>query len=280
MNSFKSLSGVSIPLQIYGTAWKQEKTADLVELAIQKGFRGIDTACQPRHYSEPLVGEGIGRAYSSGLQRSDFFIQTKFTPFGGQDPNRCPYDPSTPIEDQIRKSLSVSLENLKTDYLDSLVLHSPLSSWEENKRAWEVFESFVEEGVVKQIGISNCYDPNFFVHLFNESKIKPSVLQNRFYADSGYDKELRAFCNEKGVYYQSFWTVNANVPIWNSPVVIELANRLKKSPIQIYFRALIQEKIHPLYGTTNPSHMEEVMDLLRFSLEQEDCDKIRAIGHY
>lgn len=128
MNSFESLSGVKIPLQIYGTAWKKERTADLVAMALDKGFRGIDTACQPKHYNEPLVGEGIAR---SGIERSELFLQTKFTPFRGQDPNNCPYDPTSSLEDQIKQSLAVSLENLKTDYLDSLVMHSPLATLEE-----------------------------------------------------------------------------------------------------------------------------------------------------
>ena len=51
-----------------------------------KGFRGIDTACQPKHYKEPLVGEGIARAMKTGIKRSELFIQTKFTPFRGARP--------------------------------------------------------------------------------------------------------------------------------------------------------------------------------------------------
>lgn len=277
MNTFESLSGVRIPLQIYGTAWKKEKTADLVELALKKGFRGVDTACQPKHYKEPLVGEGISRV---GLSRSDIFIQTKFTPFRGQDPGDCPYDPDSPLEEQIKKSLEVSLENLKIDYLDSLVLHSPLKTIKETKKAWEVLESFVEQGLVRQLGISNCYDPSFFKELFETTKVKPSVLQNRFYSDSNYDKKLRSFCNREGVYYQSFWTVNANTHIWEDSYVIELAKKLGKSPIQIYFRTLIHEKVHPLYGTTNADHMEEVMDLFNFSLEQDSCERIKELGNY
>lgn len=280
MNSFKSLSGVEIPFQIYGTAWKKERTADLVEMALKKGFRGIDTACQPKHYKEPLVGEGISRAYQSGLNRSDLYIQTKFTPFRGQDTDDCPYDPETSLKDQMKKSLSVSLENLKTDYLDSLVLHSPLQTWNENQTAWSVLESFVEEGKVKQIGISNCYDPDLFKRIFAEAKIKPSLLQNRFYRESDFDKELRKFCNEQGVYYQCFWTVNANPHIWQDPFVVELANKLTITPLQAYFRTLIHEKIHPLYGTTNPDHMQEVMELFNFSIENEDRMKIKSIGGY
>lgn len=52
-------AGVQMPNIIYGTAWKKERSAELVRLAINKGFRGIDTACQPKHYNEAGVGEGI-----------------------------------------------------------------------------------------------------------------------------------------------------------------------------------------------------------------------------
>jgi diketogulonate reductase-like aldo/keto reductase len=276
-NIFESLSGVKIPIQIYGTAWKKERTADLVVEALSKGFRGVDTACQPRHYNEPLVGEGISR---SGIKRSELFIQTKFTPFGGQDTDNCPYNPSHSLEDQIKTSLSVSLQNLKTDYLDSLVLHSPLKTLEETLQAWNVLESFVERGVVKQIGLSNCYDHDFFCELFQKAKVKPAVLQNRFYAESDYDKNLRSFCNEKGIYYQCFWTVKANTHTWESSTVLELAERLKKSPLQVFFRSLIYDRIHPLYGTTNSTHMEEAMDLFNFTLESEDIEKIKTIGQY
>ena len=108
---------------MYGTAWKKERTAELVALALKCGFRGIDTACQPKHYNQPGVGEGIAQ---SGVPREQLFIQTKFTPLNGQDPNKIPYNPKDNLQVQVRKSLEVSLKNLKTSYLDSLVLHSPM----------------------------------------------------------------------------------------------------------------------------------------------------------
>jgi diketogulonate reductase-like aldo/keto reductase len=277
MTVFESLAGFAIPLQIYGTAWKRDQTADLVELALSRGFRGVDTACQPKHYQERLVGQGIQR---SGIPRSELFIQTKFTPFAGQDPDDCPYDPRSPLKDQIERSLEVSLENLQTDDIDSLVLHSPLPTWEENLRSWRTLEGFVKDGRVKQLGISNCYDPDFFSHLFNEAEVKPSVVQNRFYEVTGYDRELRAYCNDRGIYYQCFWTVNANPHVWQDSSIIEIARRIGKSPLQVFFRALMQDQIHPLYGTTNAAHMEETMSLLSFSLEPEDLAQIRRVGGY
>lgn len=62
---------VKIPKFIYGTAWKKDKTADLVYQAIKAGFRAIDTAAQPRHYQEALVGKGIKRAIDEGIVKRD-----------------------------------------------------------------------------------------------------------------------------------------------------------------------------------------------------------------
>lgn len=65
----------SIPVFLYGTAWKKQQTADLVYKALCAGFRGIDTAGQPRHYQENLVGEGIRRALAEGkVKREDIYV--------------------------------------------------------------------------------------------------------------------------------------------------------------------------------------------------------------
>ncbi len=66
---------IKIPKFIYGTAWKKERTADLVYQAIKAGFRAIDTAAQPKHYNEKGVGEGIRRAIEEGIvKREDLFV--------------------------------------------------------------------------------------------------------------------------------------------------------------------------------------------------------------
>ena len=92
-----AISDFSIPDFIYGTAWKEERTAGLVELALRAGFRGIDTANQRRHYFEAGVGEGLAAAYRAGIvTRGDLFLQTKFTYRPGQD-ERLPYDPGARV---------------------------------------------------------------------------------------------------------------------------------------------------------------------------------------
>jgi diketogulonate reductase-like aldo/keto reductase len=122
---------VRIPKIIYGTAWEKDRTAELVPEAIGLGFRGIDTACQPKHYNESGVGEALDTCFQAGLKRSDIYLQSKFTPLNGHDPERIPYDLNGSLSEQVAESFQVSLNNLCTDYLDCLVLNSPLGEWQQ-----------------------------------------------------------------------------------------------------------------------------------------------------
>ena len=88
----------SPPTILYGTAWKRERTYELVLAALRAGFRGIDTACQPKHYDEAAVGAALE---TSGLRRADLYVQTKYTPLAGQDPDRLPYDAAAEVEEQV-----------------------------------------------------------------------------------------------------------------------------------------------------------------------------------
>jgi diketogulonate reductase-like aldo/keto reductase len=75
----KNPSNTIIPKLVYGTAWKKDRTADLVYQALKAGFRGIDTAAQPRHYQENLVGDGIRRAINEGIvNREELYVRISF----------------------------------------------------------------------------------------------------------------------------------------------------------------------------------------------------------
>src|ERR1700688_1638655 len=106
------IDGVRVPRFLYGTAWKEDKTLRLTALALQQGFRGIDTANQPRHYNEAAVGQAVLASIESGLVvRNDLFLQTKFTFRRGQD-HRLPYDPEATVPIQVEQSFASSLEHL------------------------------------------------------------------------------------------------------------------------------------------------------------------------
>src|SRR5882724_10238014 len=98
-----------VPNFLYGTAWKEDRTAALTELALRSGFRGIDTANQRKHYFEAGVGQALAAAYRAGVvTRADLFLQTKFTYQDGQD-HRLPYDPAANLSTQVSQSMASSL---------------------------------------------------------------------------------------------------------------------------------------------------------------------------
>lgn len=263
---------------IYGTAWKKEQTQSLVERAIVLGFRSIDTACQPKHYNEKGVGQGIANALKKlNLDRSQLFVQTKFTPVNGQDPNTIPYNPNDPLEKQVCDSLEISLKNLQTSYIDSLLLHSPIESIQKTLQAYRVLESFVEDGYVKQIGLSNTYDFRFFEYIYDQAKIKPKVLQNRFYAQTNYDNELRIFCLDHDITYQSFWSLTANAHIVNASQTFNLAKKYNKTNEQIFYRFLTQIGIIPLNGTTNEQHMQLDLQIDSFTLQDQEILSLKKL---
>ena len=271
-------AGVGLPAMIYGTAWKQEKTSDLVRLAIETGFRAVDTACQPRHYREELVGEGIEAAISSlGLAREELYIQTKYTPVDGQDPQTVPYDPGLPLDKQVLASCEVSLKNLRSGYLDALILHSPVVPFAALIQVWRAMESLVEEGKVRQIGISNLYDLPWHQKLYEEARIKPAVIQNRFYRDTHYDKTIRAWARERGIVYQSFWSLTANPMILDSKTVRRIAEVHAKTPAQIFYAFLNSQGIVPLSGTTSLQHMQDDLAVSEIALDDEEAAAIAAL---
>jgi len=262
---------VDLPAKLlYGTAWKKDRTAALVVQAVRCGFRSIDTACQPKHYNEKGVGEALQvLRENDGIARDQLYVQTKFTPISGHD-NRVPYDPGAPVAEQVRQSLQVSLRNLQTTYLDALILHSPFSDIRDTIEAWHSMEQFVPTGVVRSLGISNCYDLRTLEQLCKHATVQPSIVQNRFYADTGYDVELRRWCRLHRIRYQSFWTLTANPQILSSPEVLQFSSKYGKTPPQVLFRYLTLRGVDPLTGTTSIEHMKEDLDIFSFHLSEQD----------
>jgi diketogulonate reductase-like aldo/keto reductase len=259
---------------IYGTAWKKEETTRLVELAITSGFKAIDTACQPKHYREDLVGIALSNAFTKGIKRDELFIQTKFTPISGQDVNNMPYLSSDDILTQLEKSFYTSKKNLNVDFIDSYLIHSPFGPIEDLVKVYRTMEEFVQSGEVGQIGISNCYDLKLLSYLYDIAEVKPKVVQNRFYLESSYDKEIRSFCKQKNITYQSFWSLTGNPHLLKSEEIKELSRKYNKTPEQILYKFLNQIEVTPLNGTTSKIHMIEDLDIVNFSLESNEVDSI------
>lgn len=280
MDRMVANNGETIPAFMYGTAWKKEATARLVELAVLAGFRAIDTANQLIHYQEALVGEALLSLDKKGIARDSLFLQTKFTSTSGQD-HRTPYDRSADLTTQVQQSFESSLKHLHTDYLDSYVLHGPYSRWGLGKADWEVWaaiEAFYQTGKTKMIGISNVHADQLR-ELCEKASIKPMVVQNRCYASTGWDKDVRSFCTAQGIIYQGFSLLTANQDVLRDPAVWDIAKRVGGNPMQVIFRFALQVGMLPLTGTTDELHMKHDLAVFtQFELSQDDLQTIETIA--
>ena len=270
----------SIPGFIYGTAWKEERTAGLVEMALRAGFRGIDTANQRRHYFEAGVGEGLAAAYRSRVvTRADLFLQTKFTYRPGQD-HRLPYDPTASLPVQVAQSIASSLEHLGTDRVDSFVLHGPSSGYEWTESDAELWEAMRHErsaGRAQLLGVSNVS----LVHLEQMEDAHselPAFVQNRCYARTGWDREVRRFCRERGIIYQGFSLLTANVDVVRSSRVAKIAARARVGPAQVVFAFARSVGMLPLTGTSSAEHMKQDLDGSRVELSSDEILAIERVA--
>jgi len=266
----------SSPDFLYGTAWKEERTASLVELALRAGFRGIDTANQRRHYFEAAVGEGLAAAYRSGVvTRAQLFLQTKFTYRPGQD-DRLPYDPMAKLSVQVAQSMASSLEHLGTDWVDSFVLHGPSSGYgwaDTDTEVWNAMKKERDDGRTRLLGVSNVS----IEHLEQMEALGvelPAFVQNRCYARLGWDRDIRLFCRERKILYQGFSLLTANVEVLRHPLVLDVARRAGGNPAQVVFAFARAIGMLPLTGTSDTEHMKQ--DLASGGLELSG-DAVRQI---
>ena len=265
------------PPLCYGTAWKEERTEAAVRLALDAGFRAIDTANQRKHYFEAAVGDAIARAIADGVvTRAGLFLQTKFTDAGGQD-RRLPYDPAAAYAEQVAQSFASSLEHLHTDYVDSYVLHGPTQSdglGDDDWQIWGAMSSLARDGKARLLGVSNVSLAQLD-ELWRASAVKPAFVQNRCYARTGWDRQVRAFCREHEIVYQGFSLLTANRRELAEPRVARIAERLDCTVAQLVFRFALDVGMLPLTGTTDAAHMRQDLDAV--ALPPLDAGDVRAL---
>jgi diketogulonate reductase-like aldo/keto reductase len=270
---------VSVPSFMYGTAWKKDATAALVQLAVECGFTAIDTANQLIHYQEALVGAALQSLAQKGIPRETLFLQTKFTSADGQD-HRTPYDATADLTTQVRQSFASSLSHLHTDYLDSYVLHAPMSGRGLGEADWEVWvamEELYQSGKTKMIGVSNISAAQL-AQLCDQAKVRPMMVQNRCFAAQAWDRQVREICRGHGIIYQGFSLLTANRDIFAHPELRAIAQRIGAGLAQVIFRFAMQIGMLPLTGTTSEQHMKEDLAAEQFLLTDEEVQRIETIA--
>ncbi len=277
--SLTAYNHVPLPSFMYGTAWKKEATAQLVQLAVASGFTAIDTANQMIHYQEALVGEALQALAKKGIKRDALFLQTKFTPVGGQG-GQTPYDALADLATQVRQSFDSSLIHLGAEYVDSYVLHAPIARrglGEADWELWAAMEGLYQSRKTKMIGISNVAAGQL-AQLCEQANHKPMVVQNRCFAALGWDQEVREICQANGIIYQGFSLLTANREVLADREIQAIAKRLGTGPAQIIFRFAMQIGMLPLTGTTSQQHMKEDLQAEQLALSSEEIQRIETIA--
>ena len=201
-----------------------------------------------------------------------------------------PYNPSSSITKQVQESITSSLHNLRISddpreqeatYIDGLVLHSPYPSLEDTLEAWHAAEAFIPD-TIKFLGISNVSSTKVLQELYRQANVKPSVVQNRFHRDTDYEKDIRKYCLENDMVFQSFWTLTANPQLLKSKPVLNLASTADVDPaVAMYALVMGLENVVVLNGTT--SHIEDDIEGLarvKAWAEEKTYDWENSMKHF
>ena len=270
---------VAVPLIMYGTAWKEDRTEALTLDAIATGFRAFDTANQRKHYVEEGVGAAVRAAIAADIvTREDLFLQTKFTYQRGQD-HRLPYNPDCDLTTQVRQSIASSLEHLGVTRIDSYLLHGPLQLSGLSQADWEVWramEDAADKGLVDLLGISNVAVDQLKALLCG-ARIRPTFVQKRCLVRASWDHEMQLLCLKEDIIYQAYSLLSGNRQALLEPCVTEIAHHYNKTVPQVVYRFALELGMLPLTGTTDVAHMRDSLEIFDFTLTHDEIETLLSL---
>lgn len=258
-------NGVQMPQIGYGLFQirDKKKCESCVSEAIRQGYRLFDTAAA--YYNEDALGKACEEAIQEGIvQREDLFLETKvwISDFG---------------EKETRESVRYSMEHMKTDYLDLVLLHQPFGNW---KEAWKALEELYREGKVRAIGVSN-FSRKKIEELLEFADVIPQVDQiemHPFYSE----QDLADYLIDETILPQAWGPFCEGLRgIFGNPVLADTGKKHHKTAAQTALRWNMQRGVAVALKATVPEHMKEDMDIFDFQLSDEEMQDISAldIGH-
>ena len=260
---YKLMNGVEIPSIAFGT-WKisdENICRKSVKYALECGYRHIDAA---RIYNnEIFVGKGISEFLKENpnIKREDLFITTKV------------WNSDQGYEETL-KAFEASLQRLNLDYIDLYLIHWPnTKNMATTFETWKALEKLYNDKKVKAIGVCN-FEKHHLEELEQISTVTPMVNQIEIHPYNQ-QLELRKYCESKNIIVES-WSplIQGNV---NDTLIVELAEKYKKSPAQIILKWHLQNWLLPLPKSITPSRIKENREL-DFVLTKEDMEKINSLN--
>lgn len=249
-------NGVKMPKLGYGVYQvTKEECERCVSDALSVGYRLIDTA--QSYFNEEEVGNAIQK---SGISRNEIFLTSKvwIEHYGYEE---C------------KKSVLKSMEKLKTDYIDLMLLHQPFNDY---YGAWRALEELYNEGKLKAIGISNFY-PDRMVDMASFSKIRPMVNQIEIHPHN--QQKTAKEWNEKYGLQLEAWAPfgEGRGDMFILPALKEIGGKYNKTVAQIILRWHLQRDIVVIPKSTHIERMKENFDVFDFTLSDGDMEKISLL---
>lgn len=259
MMKLKLNNGIEIPQIGVGT-WtlRGEVAKNNVCMALKAGFRHIDTA--QMYENEEEVGQGI---IDSGMAREEVFLATKVSPPTMRNG-----------ADAVRNSIEESLQKLKTPYIDLLLIHWPVKDCV--KYTWEIMESYVKEGKIRSIGVSN-FNPNHLEDLLSYAEIRPVINQIEVHPYMSQVENIE-FNRNLGIQIEAWGPFGqGDIDIVGNPVLQSLAKKYQKTISQIVLRWIIQRGLITI-PRCKPNHFAENLEVMQFALAEDDMLAINALN--
>lgn len=249
-------NGVKMPMLGYGVYQVSKEECERCVLdALSVGYRGIDTA--QSYFNEEQVGNAIA---GFGIPRQDIFLTTKvwIEHYGYEE---------------ARKSVLLSMEKLRTDYLDLVLLHQPFSDY---YGAYRALEELYEEGRLRAIGVSNFY-PDRLVDLASFCRVKPMVNQIETHPFNQ-QAEAKRWLDKYGVQMEAWAPFGeGRGGLFENPVLLGIADKYGRTTAQIMLRWHIQRGIAVIPKSVHRERMEENFRVFDFSLSEEDMNLIASL---
>ncbi|VDM43677.1 unnamed protein product [Toxocara canis] len=294
MNSLRLSNGVNIPYIGLGTGGKRstpEELEDAIRHAIDIGYRHIDTASM--YENEQIIGTTLAELIDSGkVTRKELFITTKLPP-------------SSNRPELVEPTLRAQLKDLKMDYVDLYLIHSPTSTVPSTEgykmysdsnvprkcdhvdlaRTWQAMEKIYEKGLARAIGLSN-FNVEQLQYIYHAAKVKPHNLQIEVHVHFP-QRELHTLCTSLNISVTAYAPLGCpskrGVNGWpqevavDDPTVVKLAQKYGKTPAQILLRHLIQRQIVVIPKSTKSTRLRENFSIFDFEITSEDMIELNSI---
>ncbi len=246
-------NGVRCPAVGIGTYTLSPADAEnSVREALKMGYSLVDTA--NAYVNERAVGRGIR---AGGVGREDVFLSTKLWPSEYENEN----------------AVDETLARLGTDYVDLLYIHQPTGNW---LAGYRQLEKAYKEGKAKSIGISN-FEGRYLEELEKEWEIVPQFMQAEAHPYFT-QKELRKILDRYGIRLMSWYPLgHGDRSLLNEPVFAALGKKYGKTPAQVILRWHTQMGFAVIPGSRNPDHIRDNLDILDFTLTEEEMKEIAKL---